>query len=379
MRKLHAPCVEDRGSSWRVRVRYIGTDRKRHTIVYKFGYDKSAKPEQPGSREEVFQHAVAVASAERHSLRVKEQPLDALPEENSLADWITRYLQDDDAHVGRKGWQQERVRLEWLLATHPDFCRRRITNLKPNDFAGKPDSLASIMKNAKGKRLAISTVRRILATISLVYNRAIDGWEIKVDNPVRSPSLPTVHDERERTASKDEWQAIIHALSETDPATRCAIQCLRWTGARRSEITKLEWQDIDGFDSAEPVATFRDTKSHDGKPRSRSVMLPREAKQALKAFLGRNKAPTHGKVFTTKHGKPLTADALTKAWVRACKRAGVDDLRLHDLRHTRITEVASVLSMLEASAVSGHRDIRMLKRYYNPDPREIGRKLARSR
>ncbi len=54
------------------------------------------------------------------------------------------------------------------------------------------------------------------------------------------------------------------------------------------------------------------------------------------------------------------------------------DATLHDLRHTRITELANLLPMHQVMQLSGHKTTQMLTRYYNPDMQDLG-ELLRSR
>lgn len=62
---------------------------------------------------------------------------------------------------------------------------------------------------------------------------------------------------------------------------------------------------------------------------------------------------------------------------KACARAGIVDFHWHDLRHTAITRMAQKLpNVLELAAVSGHRSLAMLKRYYHPSPTDLARKLG---
>lgn len=51
------------------------------------------------------------------------------------------------------------------------------------------------------------------------------------------------------------------------------------------------------------------------------------------------------------------------------------DVRLHDMRHTRTTEITTLLPAIEAQAITGHKDIRMLLRYYHASADELGIKL----
>jgi integrase len=64
------------------------------------------------------------------------------------------------------------------------------------------------------------------------------------------------------------------------------------------------------------------------------------------------------------HCLPLSANAVRLAWQRLRARAGISDLRLHDLRHECVSRlVERGLSIPEVQMVSGHRDVSMLMRY----------------
>jgi integrase len=64
------------------------------------------------------------------------------------------------------------------------------------------------------------------------------------------------------------------------------------------------------------------------------------------------------------------------AWKRVVKRAGLVDLRFHDLRHEAISSFFEKrLSVPEVALISGHRDPRMLFRYTHPRPEDVATKL----
>lgn len=72
--------------------------------------------------------------------------------------------------------------------------------------------------------------------------------------------------------------------------------------------------------------------------------------------------------------KYFTLDA---AFKRAIQRAGLVNFHFHDLRHTAITAMAERLpNLIELSAVTGHKSLAMLKRYYHPDVAELAKKLG---
>jgi integrase len=113
---------------------------------------------------------------------------------------------------------------------------------------------------------------------------------------------------------------------------------------------------------------------------SRTVPLSTRAVEILKALPRSLK----GQVF------PVSSNALKLGFSRAVKRAralyeangGTDvhmlvDLHFHDLRHVAITRLAEKLpNLVELASVSGHQDVRMLKRYYHPRAEDLARKLG---
>ena len=147
---------------------------------------------------------------------------------------------------------------------------------------------------------------------------------------------------------------------------------------RRGELLALEWRHID-LESR--VARLEDTKNGERRnvPLStRAVAILRDLPRSL-----------NGKVF------PITDESLKKGFVRAvmrarnayemeCKERGIEadpvfltDLHFHDLRHEATSRIAERLSnILELSAVTGHKDLRMLKRYYHPRAEDLAKKLG---
>jgi integrase len=74
---------------------------------------------------------------------------------------------------------------------------------------------------------------------------------------------------------------------------------------------------------------------------------------------------------------PLRANALRLAWERLRKRADLNDLHFHDLRHESISRFFEAgLSTAEVALISGHRDARMLFRYTHPLRERIVAQLA---
>ena len=74
---------------------------------------------------------------------------------------------------------------------------------------------------------------------------------------------------------------------------------------------------------------------------------------------------------------PLHFEALKSAWRRACSRAGIIDLRFHDLRHEATSRFFEKgLNVMEVAAITGHKDLRMLQRYTHLRAEDLALKLG---
>lgn len=61
---------------------------------------------------------------------------------------------------------------------------------------------------------------------------------------------------------------------------------------------------------------------------------------------------------------PISVGSLKQAWRRLCERAGVTGFRFQDLRHEAVSRLFEKgLKVMEVSAISGHRELKMLRRY----------------
>jgi integrase len=75
----------------------------------------------------------------------------------------------------------------------------------------------------------------------------------------------------------------------------------------------------------------------------------------------------------------ISANALRLAWERLRRKAGVLELRFHDLRHEAVSRFFERgLNVAEVAMISGHRDLRMLFRYTHPKPENVAAKLSTS-
>lgn len=212
-----------------------------------------------------------------------------------------------------------------------------------------------------------STVRRELAILQHAFNVARKEWGIPLPD-LREVSKPTPAKARERRLTEDDLKSLSEAFRQcSNPIVKPAFLFALATGMRRGEVLSLRWSHIDPQAN---TAFLPLTKNGS----SRSVPLSPMALQALRLLpetKGNHKA-LNGPVF------PISANALRLSWERLKRRAGVKDLRFHDLRHEAISRFFELgLSVPEVSLISGHKDPRMLFRYTHLRAADVATKLHR--
>jgi integrase len=258
-----------------------------------------------------------------------------------------------------------------------EFGRYGLLNLEPKDIAKWRDEL--LTSGRRGKRSA-STVNHYLNTLSGIYTAGMKEFHLAIPfNPcklvtrLKEPPARTqrVKDEvvewliAANRASNEKRRELggQEPFGEFESWLRLAME-----GAmRRSEIARLE---VEHIDLENRTAHLPKTKN--GEPRT--VPLSSKAVAIIRAMLERNPKET-GRLFT------LTVEGFKSAFRRARadvvkKHPQVKDVRFHDTRREATTRLAKKLpNVVELAAVTGHKKLDQLKRYYQPDPAELAKKL----
>jgi integrase len=164
---------------------------------------------------------------------------------------------------------------------------------------------------------------RILERISSIFNRAIEwGWQ--GENPAQG-IRKFREKSRDRFLQPDELPRFFSALEEEENTTaRDYIMLSLLTGARKSNVLAMRWEDI-FFERAE--WKIPETKNGD------SLTLP--LSQNAVEILERRRQDTHSQwVFPADASKSGHFSDPKRAWQRVLTRAGIKDLRIHDLRRS---------------------------------------------
>lgn len=179
------------------------------------------------------------------------------------------------------------------------------------------DVIARI-KAARLKEASKSTANRFLALVRSILKRAVEEWDWLEKAP--KVKLFKESEGRVRFITPEQVQAL---LRELPPHQQDMVVFSLQTGLRQSNVLKLEWLQVN-LEQGHMWVNAAESKNR--KPIA--VPLNREAMAVLHRQLGKNPE----RVFTYA-GKPIS-NANTHAWKNALKRAGIEDFRWHDLRHT---------------------------------------------
>ena len=270
---------------------------------------------------------------------------------STLGDLIRRYLVEVTPTM--KGATEDTIRLKAMM--RKPIAKWSMANLSAARIAAYRDE--------RLKEVSGGTVIRELAYLSSIINHARREWGINVSNPVQMVRKPQSPQARSRVLTSEEIEKLLQALEPQGRRshwTKPAVQLALATAMRRGELLSLRWVNID---LQGQTAFLPNTKNGD----SRMVPLSTAAVQVLEGL------PKH----ISGVGIPVKFFSLDAAFKRARKRAGLDDVRFHDLRRTAITCLAEKLpNVIELAAVSGHKSLMVLKSYYRPSAKELAQKLG---
>ena len=205
------------------------------------------------------------------------------------------------------------------------------------------------------------SVRKETQLLSQIFKLSQREWDIYLPrgNPVEGVSLPSKSKARERRLNAGEEEILLKAADEYGGFIGCIIRIAIETGMRRGEFTALKWEDINLI---RRTAILRDTKNRS----DRTIPLS----SAVVSILSNEPRHISGRVY------PIRSDSITQAFNRVCKKAGIENLRFHDLRHEATSRLFELgLGIMEVAAITGHKDLAMLKRYTHLKAEDLAQKL----
>jgi len=353
--------ITKRGKAWQVKIRRQGWPSRSAT------FDRKAEAQA---------WADEVESQMRRGVLVDTD--EAL--RTSVGDLFARYREQVSSK--KRGADVEQARLLAWERSHP-LREYAVAHVKSHHVAQWRDE--------RLQQVTPDTVIRELGLLHHIFEHAAKEWNIHLPaNPasaklVARPARP--HPEgRDRRLHDGEESALLEAAAQGGergarvPWLRPVIVLAIETAMRRGELLALRWEHIN-LESRVARLPAAATKTTTG----RAIPLSTRALEALDELAPKARGPV----------VPASANALKQAWERTvqrarreymvrCERLGVipdselfDDLRFHDLRHEATSRLFEKgLDLMEVASITGHRDLRMLRRYTHHKAAKLVEKIG---
>jgi len=231
----------------------------------------------------------------------------------------------------------------------PRFKNISMDNIKKKDIMQLQSDMVT------KKKLALATANKVIIFLSTAYNIAkdleIDGVE---DNPASKVKQYESNNQRQRFLTKEETTKLLEATNSTKQNIhlKYIVPMLILTGARRGEVLKAKHND---FNLEQNSWTIPITKN--GKKR----ILPLTP-QLLQLYNSIPKDDTDYLFASPVTGKPYIS--IYSSWNSARKKAGLADVRMHDLRHSFASAlVNNGRNLYEVQTLLGHSTSAVTQRY----------------
>jgi integrase len=241
------------------------------------------------------------------------------------------------------------------------FLRHRLAQVALSDVN---TSMVSAYCAERLNRVKAGTLNRELDILRHAFATARQNWDIPLmRNAFAEVTRPKNAAPRERRLQPGERERLRAAYAQCrNPCIRFLVELALETAMRRGEILNMRWCDV-SFEKRTLSIPF--TKNG----HARTIPLSSDA-LAILQVLNESRQSERERIL------PITENSAKMAWKRLVKRARLENLRFHDLRHEAVSKFFERgLNVPEVALISGHRDPRMLFRYTHPRAEEIAAKL----
>ncbi|TIX46650.1 MAG: site-specific integrase [Mesorhizobium sp.] len=272
-------------------------------------------------------------------------------EQMTVRKMFERYLRE--ITPGKRSASSETYRIKAMMTR--SIAHRTLAMLTPQHVAEYRDERLAVVSSA--------TVIRELNSLGHAIDIARKEWGVHLaQNPCRLIRRPKPPRGRDRRLAPGEEETLLAAADTgRNRWMRPLIVLALETAMRQGELLGLTWSNVD-LDKR--IAHLPLTKNGD----TRDVPL---SSRALTVLRDLNENHTGELVL------PTTKSAVVQAWGHLRDRANAPDLHFHDLRHEAVTRlIERGFNVIEASTISGHKELRMLQRYSHLRAQDLADRLG---
>ena len=286
--------------------------------------------------------------AERHGLATEHKALRRL----SVAEIMVRYR--DEVVPRKKGADRETISINAFLRL--PLAQVAVSNLTTAMVSAYCDQRLTTVK--------ASSLDHELGIFQHAFEVARRNWDIPIaDNPFAKVTSTKGSSPRTRRLQDGERERLDDACGQCrNLHIRYLVELALETAMRRGELLNMRWRDVSFEKRTLHIPVTKNGHARTIPLSGAALALLRDQRDHF--------GPSSERVL------PITENAAKMSWKRLAKRARLENLRFHDLRHEAISRFFEKgLSVPEVALISGHRDPRMLFRYTHPRAEDIAVKL----
>ena len=343
-----------------------------YVVKYPDGHEerKYKSLETTEKEEAVIRFAKILQSIKDGSYFVERKPTPTVAEPiPTVADLINRYLLEEVIlHTSKSQVREKSIARNLII----EFGSKLVSELKKSDVRKYRTERISGELKFGGRTVGQPGVKKELSFLRAVWNTALEEWDEDYDgyfarnriNPVSKRTMTRLKEnERMRYLTEDEAKKLApHLPHWLVPIIVAAVD----TGLRRENIVNLRVSEVD---LTKQRLNIPGVTMKNGSP------LPKKMTPRLHAIVEaaiKNRKVKSPYVFIQPDGKPYSCDQVSKAFERACKKAEIEDLHFHDLRHDFATFlINNGATLYQVQLALGQKDGRMAQRYAHLDPNNL--------
>lgn len=273
-------------------------------------------------------------------------------EKLTLAAAIERYLENVSSQKRPNSDRRDRIAAKAILEKFGNEI----------SLADVSSQRLASYRDVRMKQVTPSTIQKEFALLSHLFNVARKEWGLPISNPVGEITRPKINNGRTRFLTTEEAQKLLDAArTSRNKKLYHYLLLMMHTGMRPSEAAGLKWENID--------LEARLVKLYVTKTEMRFVPLTQKAAETLQSILPDDCQgdtlvflPNDCHLTTLLKNRPNLY--FRKAFDTVRKKVGLDDVHLHDLRHTAASHLLMAGADLRTLAeILGHKTLQMVHRY----------------
>lgn len=259
----------------------------------------------------------------------------------TLSEALDRYAEEVTDKKG--GARQELSKIRTLKREYK-IARLPLNKIKPAD-------VIAFRREMEKKGRKPNTIRLYMAILSHLFTVAREDWGMDfLSTPVHGRAKPPTPKGRDRRLEAGEEEILLAGCKRYGGDIYDIFIFAVETAMRETEIATITWENVDLQDRI--VHLYKTKNGED-----RDVPLSSRAYEILKRRSKVRKLNDNRVFF-------LKAKSIYQAFKRVCERNGIEDLTFHDLRHEATSRLFEKgLNPMQVAAITGHKDMKMLKRY----------------